>query len=124
MPERLAADPPYTCFLLHSYRCTKPKWRKLHRANLNASDPPSSSCYQVLSFFYPWLTYNCTSVLKGWQGNKGKVEGQQALSQELGLGLGLGLGSGLGLGLGCPSTLPLLPCHPLSTLVQLYVSHG
>jgi hypothetical protein len=40
------------------------------------------SCYcyataQVLSFFYPWLKYNCTSVLKGWQGNKGKVEAQQ-----------------------------------------------
>ena len=33
----------------------------------------------MLSFFYPWLKYNCTSVLKGWQGNTGKVEeGQQA----------------------------------------------
>ena len=37
----------------------------------------------MLSFFYPWLTYNCTSVLKGWQGNKGKVEGQQALPKEV-----------------------------------------
>ena len=35
---------------------------------------------QVLSFFYPWLKYNCTRVLKGWQGNKGKVEAQQAPS--------------------------------------------
>ena len=40
------------------------------------------SCYchataQVLSFFYPWLKYNCTRVLKGWQGNKGKVDAQQ-----------------------------------------------
>lgn len=41
----------------------------------------SQYCYataQVLSFFYPWLQYNCTRVLKGWQGNKGKVDAQQA----------------------------------------------
>ena len=31
----------------------------------------------MLSFFYPWLKYNCTRVLKGWQGNKGKVDAQQ-----------------------------------------------
>ena len=51
-------------------------------ATRNLAGKRCLSCYchataQVLSFFYPWLKYNCTRVLKGWQGNKGKVDAQQ-----------------------------------------------